>query len=598
MIWKIRLFLFPQFSLREHCGKKVYGFLKKIVILLKYPRCIDEISYQKWVNQHTLSSNELGFQKKQVKYLNYRPLISIITPVYNPPLKILVETIDSVLNQTYPKWELCIANGSSNIKEISRILNIYSKNEPRIKVNYLEKNHGISGNSNIALDHAKGEFFLLLDHDDLISPNLLFEVVSLLNKRQNLDLIYLDEDKLSPVKNQIEDPWFKPHRWSPELLLSANYLMHSVFSRRIYKKVGAFDSQMDGAQDWDLMFRITENTTKIAHIPKVLYHWRKLPGSASGDFFAKPYVFEAQKKALESHLSRIGLNNPKTTKNTSPRHVNWSINGDKVAIIINASNNFEKINQSITNIYSNTSYKNYEVIIISDLNSCGDNISRFSVSEKDLKVRIIMCEEQINLPKKLNIGARSTKAECLLFFNIDLEPITCEWLKELIRFSQLNEVGAVGPKIITEKRRIYQAGLIINNTGVIKNIFRGFNKDEITPYGQINWYRNYSAISSDCMMIRRNLFNSIGGFNEECGSPFVEIECCQRLLQNGYRVVYNPFSQLLIRGEKIKYQEKFKNQFLKNDSDFIPIQDPYYNPNLSYRTNIPLLAKLEEYHDI
>ena len=297
-------------------------------------------TYQQWILDHEPNKEMLNQQRELSGQFSRKPTISIITPVYNPDPAVLRDTINSVMTQTYPYWQLCLADGGSTLDGVVGTLDEYAQKDARISIKHLSENLGISGNSNAALSMASGEYIALMDHDDLLAPDMLYEVVKVINQKPDVEIIYFDEDKISADGRTRLDPFFKPSAWSPDLLLSTNYLMHSVISRSLVDEYGGFRSEVDGAQDWDLSLRITREKRNIHHIPKVFYHWRQVPGSASREANAKPWAFAAQARCIEDHLQELGENDARVDfPGLGTVHVSWGNHNSKVSIIIPSKDN-------------------------------------------------------------------------------------------------------------------------------------------------------------------------------------------------------------------------------------------------------------------
>jgi O-antigen biosynthesis protein len=553
--------------------------------------------YQTWIAASEPSEAELAQQRRQAGQFSYRPLISVITPVYNTPLEILRATIASVLEQTYAQWEFCLADGSTNRPEVRRLLEDLMDSDQRVKVKFLERNLGISGNSNEALALATGEFIALLDHDDLLAPNAFFEVVKLLNEMGEADLIYFDEDHVSSDGLVRRQPLFKPD-WSPETLLSANYLTHCIIRRELITQVGAFDSQMDGAQDWDLFFRCLEKTKRIAHIPKVLYHWRQLQGSTAAEFDAKPYVFEAQKRSVEGHLQRRGIEQPRVTfPEPGLLRVTWPVPKAKVSIIIPTKDKVEFLRKCVSSITGPTTYPDFEILLI-DNNSREEETWRYYESlASDSRIRLIDYPERFNYSAANNLGACQATGEFLLFLNNDTEALTPDWLEELVRWAALPEIGAVGAKLLYPDNTIQHAGVVMGMEGHASHVFWSVLERHGGPFGSVEWYRNYMAVTGACLMMRRSVFDEIGGFDEQYLLAFSDVEICLRLVAGGYRIVYTPFARLRhyegrSRGAHIPALDLKRGY--EHMKEIVKAGDPYFNPNLSYAMRVPTIVRVNE----
>lgn len=555
--------------------------------------------YQNWMLDNEPNQDILAQQEKKVGEFNYRPLISILTPVYNPTPQILGDTIKSVLAQTYPKWELCLVNGGSILDGVEDVLEEYSINDQRIRVKQLPDNLGISNNTNIALEMANGEFVTLLDHDDQFAPNALFEVVSRINEDDSIDFLYSDHDLLTHNGDRREDPLFKPG-WSPEIMLSANYVTHLTVIRTVLvKEVGGFDPEFDGAQDWDLFFRITEKTQKIAHIPKVLYHWRKSSKSTADDIWAKDYAPPAQLRTIKAHLKRKGFINPEAFFDSSGFiRVRWDLpEKRKVSIIIPSLGASDLLKDCVDSIINITDYPNYEIIIVNNGAQRPEKFPLYTQIKSDKRIRVEHYEGEFNYSSVNNFGVRYASGDLLLFLNNDTQIIDADWLNELVMWAEREDIGAVGVKLLQKDGRIQHSGVIIGLTGFAGHIFAGLSEHKWSIFGLAEWYRDFTAVTAACVMIRKDLFDQIGGFDETfilCGN---DVELCLRIRNLGLRVVYNPFARL-IHIEGASRQGDIPNQdFETSYLHYLPILesgDPFFNANLSYWNLSPTFAKPDE----
>ncbi|HZP80358.1 MAG TPA: glycosyltransferase [Chthonomonadaceae bacterium] len=525
--------------------------------------------YQNWILWMEPRRTPPARQRRQVESFSYRPRISIVTPVYNPPPDVLEATLRSVLAQTYENWELCLADGNSQTPGVKETLARFAQADPRIRVTYLEQNEGISGNSNRALQMGRGDFVLLLDHDDILAPDALFEVVKLLKTHPDTNIVYFDEDKLSADGSTRLEPWFKPHAWSPEMLLSVNYLMHSVLHRRLIKEVGGFDPATDGAQDWDLLLRCTEKTRKIRHIPRILYHWRKIPGSAAAEFTAKPWVFEAQARSVTAHLRRQGVPDPRLTfvDTVYPRPV-WPTRGAMISLILPLGDRPAASMERLNALFAQTAYPHWEALLLGP--------RRPGVRE-EARLRWLADADLANRAGALNQAGRQAVGEMLLFLDPDLVPLAPDWLEEMARWAERPEIGAVGAKLLGPDRRVRHAGLIAGLNGPAAPLFRGAQPNECGMFGCVDWYRNYGAVSGDCLLVRRDLFEAVGGFSASVPLREADADLCRRLIAQGYRIVYTPFAELI-------YSEAAAGSGVPIRID---TADPYFNPNLSAERAIP-----------
>lgn len=550
------------------------------------------LTYPEWYRQSTPSQGELELMAGQLDTLTYQPTISLLTPVFNPPVHALRDTLESARNQIYPNWELCVVDGGDS-RPVRELLKAYAQLDARIKVKKLARNLGISGNSNAAAELATGEFVQIFDHDDALEPHALFEVVKALNADQTIDVIYFDEDKLSADGVRREDPFFKPD-WSPAMFLSANYLTHCVIRRSLYSDVGGFDTATDGTQDWDLLLKISERTQRVHHIPQVLYHWRMAPGSAAGAYAAKPYVFERQLIAVKNHLERLGIAQP--TVDFAPTghiRVRWPVKDELVSIIIPTKNKVELLKGCLDSVFERTAYRNFEVILVDTGSTEQPTWDYYDALAKNDQVRIVNYTGEFNYSRANNVGAQHAKGSVFLFLNNDTEAIEPDWLEELLRWAQRPEVGVVGTKLIYRSKHIQHAGVIMGMGGHAGHVFAGMPTHSETIFGSTDWYRNYMAITGACMMTRRDIFDKVGGFDEQYLIAFSDVEYCVRAHNLGFGTIYTPFAcmyhhESASRGIHIPVRDirlGFQRMYPVVDAG-----DPYYNENLDSGVSVPALS--------
>jgi GT2 family glycosyltransferase len=609
-IQRFRIRLFPVGSPRERIWKAGVAFFRAWLDLGFWSAIRKALSsvrgrpightadsdYQKWIECTEPSLEDLDKQRKTALSFPYRPLISVVTPVYNPPLDVLKEALESILDQTYDHWEMCIADASTNTK-VRQVLDTYSKQDSRIKVSFLERNEGISGNSNRALKLARGEFIAIFDHDDRLASNTFFEVVHALNEDRDIDIIYFDEDKLSSNGKERRDPWFKPD-WSPELLLSANYLMHSVVRRDLVEELGGFRESMEGTQDWDLLLRCTEKTNRIRHIPKVLYHWRQIKGSAASNLLAKPWVFENQRKCVQEHLERIGLESPSTTF-TSPGflRISWPTSEPLISIIVPSKDKVEVLRRCIDSLQEITDYPSYEIILVDNESEEKNTIAYYESLKDDSRVKFSQFPGEFNFSAANNQGVREANGKLLLFLNNDVEILEPGWLEEMVRWAERPEIGVVGAKLLYPNGLIQHAGVVIGMQGHASHVFMGSMEKQTGPFGSVDWYRNYSAVTGACMMMRKEVFEEVGGFDEGYQLVFSDVEICLRVVNKGYRVVYTPYARLRhyegkSRGFHIPAADMLRGY--EQMKKMVEGGDPYFNENLSYELQIPTIIQMNE----
>jgi GT2 family glycosyltransferase len=462
------------------------------------------------------------------------------------------------------------------------ILNEYAASDPRIHVKQLSENRGIAGASSEALAMATGEFIGLLDHDDELTPDALWEVASWLNRIPELDLLYSDEDKLTADGVRVE-PFFKPD-WSPDLLLSMNYITHfTVFRRSLLEGVGGFRSGYEGAQDYDVLLRVTEKTNRIAHVPKILYHWRMADTSAASSATAKPFASESGRRAVEDALKRRGQEASVEVLAPGRYRARYKIpKSPLVSIIIPTKDQVRLLQQCVTSIEGKTSYHPYEIVVI-DNNSIDPETVHYLDALSD-KHRVLRYPRPFNFSAINNFGADKAKGEHLLFLNDDTQVIDGEWLAALVEQAQRPEVGAVGAKLLYPDNSIQHAGVTLGICGGAGHAFRKLPNNRTAYFGLADLTRNCSAVTAACMIIPRKVFEEVGGFDEELKVVYNDVDLCLRIRKQGYLIVYTPFAVLYhfesaTRGRLRPTREE--ELFCRRWSETIRLGDPYYNPSLT-----------------
>jgi len=559
----------------------------------------DTVSYQDWLARHTPDEAALTRQLADAEALAYKPLISFITPVYNPAPEVLRAVVESVLAQTYSHWELCLTHGGPANADVAAVLDEYALRDRRINVKYLLENRGISGNSNAAVAMSTGAFVAILDHDDVLAPDMLFEVAAQLNRTPEIDLLYFDEDKLTEDGKTRHSPFFKPD-WAPEMLISANYLTHCVIRRTAFDEAGGFDPATDGAQDWDLAFRVTARTARIVHIPKVLYHWRQAAGSTAAQLDAKSWAFETQLDSVERHLRRLGLEGARALY---PRlgylRVVWPTRGDKVSVIIPTKDNLNVLKTCLHSVFRKTTYPNFEIILVDSGSTGPDTRAFYDVLAKDPRVKIVPYETggQFVYSKANNLGAAQADGAFLLFLNNDTEVIEPDWMEEMVRWAERPEIGVVGAKLLYPDNTVQHAGVVLGMRGHGGHVFKETPERFNGPFGSVEWYRNYMAVTAACMMMRREVFEQVGGFDEAYILAFNDIDLCVQATKLGYRNLYTPHARLYhhegkSRGGSVPAADilhacdKLEGVIAKGDR--------YFNPNLSPNHRVPTLSQPDD----
>lgn len=538
--------------------------------------------YQLWLARYALTPEKERQLQEKVQTLSYQPTISIVMPVYNTEEVWLRQAIESVRKQIYPRWELCICDDGSTAVQVSRILTEYSQRDERIRVVASPRNGGISAASNNALALATGEFVGLLDHDDELTPDALYEVVTLLNDEPELDFIYTDEDKIT-VEGRREEPFFKPD-WSPDLLLSMNYIAHfAIIRRSLLGEAGGFTEGLEGSQDYDLFLRLSEKTQKIGHIAKPLYSWRKIPYSTADDRQAKPYAHTAGRRALQAHLQRRGVSAEVCDGLNVPFGYRVRYHFEEqplVSIIIPTKDRVELLRRCLDLIEKKTTYRHFEILILDNQSEKKETLEYFARSPH----RVISVPGPFNYSRINNIGVTHAQGEILLFLNNDTEVIAEEWLTAMLEHACRPEVGAVGAKLLYPNRTIQHAGVVLGHGGVAGHAFWYLPEKEPGYFYFPQVIRNCSAVTAACMMMRKSVFTEVGGFDEQIHVAFNDVDLCLRVREKGYLVVYTPYATLYhLESATRKKLHPIENEayFRKRWGKIVQAGDPYYNPHLS-----------------
>ena len=573
--------------------RRVFGYLKRnglknTIKRIKIEKNKRNINYEKWIADNEKDNSIVE------ESLSYTPLISVVMPVYNVEEKWLVLCIKSVINQTYNNWELCIADDCSTKPHIKKILDQYSQMDSRIKVVYRTENGHICEATNSAIKIANGEYVALLDNDDELSPNALYEIAKVLNVDPTYDLIYSDEDKIDK-NGKRRDPAFKSD-WAPDTLLSTNYISHlGVYRKNIIQQIGGFRKGFEGAQDYDLVLRFTEKTDRIAHISKILYHWRMLDSSTAVNQDSKGYAFEAGLKALQDAMARRGIE-AFVKHGASPGLYDVYYNVAKeelVSIIIPTRDNANDLKKCIDSIFKKTTYPKYEVIIANNGSREKETTDLLELyKEKYDNFKVVDINIPFNFSKINNIASDHANGKYLLFLNNDTEVINNNWLSNMVSFAQFERIGAVGAKLYYPDDTIQHAGVIVGHSGVAGHGHVEFPKGDLGYFGRLAINCNYLAVTAACMMVKKEDFSRIGGFNEGLAVAFNDVDLCIRLYEAGKVNVWLHETELYhfeskSRGaentcekqkrfdEEERYMHKKWKKYIKND--------PYYNPNLSLK---------------
>ncbi len=551
----------------------------------------EEVPYGPWYEAYIPDEETLEAQKKHK--FDYEPLISITVPAYQTPVEFLRQMIESLISQTYTEWELCIANASPDSEEMQRILADYSAKDSRVRFCNLKENLGIAENTNRAFSMARGEFIGLLDHDDLLAPNALYEIVNALQDHPQADALYTDEDKVTTELDEHFQPHLKPD-FNLDLLRSNNYICHFFVVRRsVVEKAGGFRKEFDGAQDYDFIFRCTENAREVVHVPEILYHWRTHKASTADNPASKMYAFEAGKRAIEAHLERTGTKGIVShTQDLGFYRVKYPIQGEPlVSVIIPNKDEKETLQTCLESLKKNTSYRNFEIIIIEN-NSTTEEIFRYYKElSKDPQIHLLRWGKEFNYSAINNFGAAHARGEYLLFLNNDVKSIDPDWMEEMLGVCQRPEVGGVGAKLIYPDNTIQHAGCVIGMGGIAGHMFVDMPADRTGYLHKASLLQDMSAVTAACLMMKKEVFEQAGGFTEELAVAFNDVDLCLKVRKNDYLIVYDPYAKLYHMESKTRGAEDSKEKVRRFQTeieymrchwiDILKNGDPYYNKNLS-----------------
>jgi GT2 family glycosyltransferase len=553
--------------------------------------------YALWRAHNEPDAAQLAAQRR-IASKRRGPVFSVVVPVFAPPADAFGDGIRSVFEQTWPHWELLLVMSGPQPDDVQSAARHAAAQDARVRLVEKTQNEGIAANTNAGLAAATGEYVLFLDHDDQLSPETLFEAVREIDADGGVEQVSFDEDKLSPDGRRRHDPLFKPSASSPEHLLSINYRMRSVIRKSIVDEVGGLRSEVDGAQDWDLALRLLERGTRARHVPRVLYHWRQVPGSAASDALAKPWAFAAQLKALAEHLQRLRLPEPAVEQpRLGTTRVGWHAPSPRVSIIIPTKDRAGLLECCIRSVREKTTYANYEILIV-DTGSVEDETrALYTRLSSDGCLRFLKDDRRpFNYSRVNNVGAREATGDVLVFLNNDIEVLSGDWLEEMVRWAVRPEIGCVGAKLVYPDGTLQHAGIIMGMGGHCSHVYQGGPADHTWGvFGSVDFYRNYLALGGACLAVRRDLFQSLGGFDEAYELCYSDIALCLEAVQAGLRNVYTPFARLVHHEGGTRGRHFPSDDVLRASVHMYPLVvhgDPFYSPNLafSFETRIPTIA--------
>ena len=553
-------------------------------------------NYSDWVARFdSFSESDITKIRAAADKLERKPKISVVTPVFNPPLHHFRMCLDSVLNQGYQNWELCLADDGSTDPEVRKVIEDYCAKDERIKAVFRESSGHISAATNSALKVATGEYVAFLDHDDELTPDALFLVARELNLHPEAHLLYSDEDKKTSHGLRV-NPHFKSD-WNPELLTQQNYVCHLlVIKKSAVDAVGGLRTEFDGAQDWDLILRVSEKLTEqqIRHIPHVLYHWTLIPSSTAQSTAAKPYVLEAQRKAVQEHFDRTGQP-AKASIWHSISHIDVERRvagiAPKVSLVILTRDKLKVLKPCVDTLLERTAYKNYEVIIVDNGSIEPETFEYFErIQREHSNVKVVRDDRPFNFSALNNFGVQYCSGEVLGFLNNDLKFTGGEWLEKMVAQVVREEVGAVGARLLFPNDLLQHGGVILGIGGVAGHNHKGRPKEDPGYFNRAILSQNLSAVTAACILLRREVFERVKGFDEELSVAFNDVDFCLRIRDAGFRVVYEPRAELYHYESASRGYENTPEKFARFEREVaamkgrwqpVLVKDPYYNPNLT-----------------
>jgi GT2 family glycosyltransferase len=564
-------------------------------VISKLQKTDRPVEYKEWVKHNFPGKEELEKQKQEK--FEKEPLISIVVPLYKTNTKFLNAIVDSVKSQTYSNWELCLSDGSGTPSPIADELKALEKNDERIHIIPADKQRRIVLNTNVAIKEARGEYIAFADHDDILAPDALYEVVKAINEYNEPDMIYTDEDKVDETGKKYFEPSMKPD-FNIDLLRTVNYICHlCVIRKDMLDKTGYLDDNFEGSQDYDIVLRVAEKTDKICHIPKVLYHWRRHAESTSINPESKKYAFDAGRRAVQAHYDRVGIKAEVIDGEWDGLYRTRYIRAydPLVSIIIPNKDHTDDLDRCIKSICEHSTYENYEFVIVENNSEDQETFEYYKKLEaENPKARVVYYKDKFNYSKINNFGETQAKGEYLLLLNNDTSMINKDCIEELLGYCMRDDVGIVGARLYYEDDTIQHAGVVIGFGGIAGHCFVNQNRGVTGYCHRIICAQDYSAVTAACMMVDRKVYNEVGGFTEALAVAFNDVDFCLKVRKAGYLVVYNPYAELYhyeskSRGyedtpEKVARFNQEINEIEKRWPDILEKGDPYYNRNLTLKS--------------
>lgn len=575
-------------------SKAQYVSTKKSLIWLKKKLTRKEYAdYDTWLRIMRVSRQEL-FAQRKTKF-SYAPKFSVVVPLYHTPAKFLKDLVRSMMYQSYANWELCLVNASPEDVHLTSLLENWAMRDKRIRVIRLEKNLGIAQNTNAGIAASTGEFIAFLDHDDFLEPDALFCYADALNKDKTIDVFYSDEDKTDEYAAHYFYPHFKSD-FNIDLLHANNYMCHFLAVRKsLVDTVGGLNEKFDGAQDYDFVLRLTENTKKIYHCPRILYHWRCSNQSTAANQGNKMYAIHAGKAALNAHYKRIGWN---------ARAQEGAVDGwyqtkftlkeePLVSILIPNKDHTDDLGVCLNSFFERADYQNYEFIIIENNSVLPETFAYYEKIEKEHdNVKVVYWEAGFNYSTINNFGFKFAKGDYIMLLNNDVELITPDIFQSMLGFCMRPEVGIVGAKLLYNDHTVQHAGVLVGAGGLADHVFKGIHEDDPGYMGRAISSQDVSAVTAACLLVKRSVYEEVGGLEDEFQVAFNDVDFCLKVRKAGYLIVYDADVKLFHYESKSRGMEDTTERFIRFGNEMMLLNskwdilstfvDPYYNPNLSY----------------
>ena len=575
-------------------SKAQYVSTKKSLIWLKKKLTGNEYAdYDTWLRIMRVSRQEL-FEQRKTKF-SYAPKFSVVVPLYHTPAKFLKDLVRSMMYQSYANWELCLVNASPEDVHLTSLLENWAMRDKRIRVIRLEKNLGIAQNTNAGIAASTGEFIAFLDHDDFLEPDALFCYADALNKDKTIDVFYSDEDKTDEYAAHYFYPHFKSD-FNIDLLHANNYMCHFLAVRKsLVDTVGGLNEKFDGAQDYDFVLRLTENTKKIYHCPRILYHWRCSNQSTAANQGNKMYAIHAGKAALNAHYKRIGWN---------ARAQEGAVDGwyqtkftlkeePLVSILIPNKDHTDDLDVCLNSFFERADYQNYEFIIIENNSVLPETFAYYEKIEKEHdNVKVVYWEAGFNYSAINNFGFKFEKGDYIMLLNNDVELITPDIFQSMLGFCMRPEVGIVGAKLLYNDHTVQHAGVLVGAGGLADHVFKGIHEDDPGYMGRAISSQDVSAVTAACLLVKRSVYEEVGGLEDEFQVAFNDVDFCLKVRKAGYLIVYDADVKLFHYESKSRGMEDTTERFIRFGNEMMLLNskwdilstfvDPYYNPNFSY----------------